>query len=902
MGECIPAEKIVDLTGKMTAGGHLAWDAPAGSWTVMRFGRTSTGQTTRPAPEAGLGFETDKFTTAALDAQFRNFEDVLLDKAGPNYRLGDSGLTMLHFDSWEVSSQNWSTQFRQEFIKRCGYDPLPYLPALSGRIVGSPEITERFLWDLRHAASDLLVENHGRYMTDYAHKRGLTYSIEPYDLNPSADLDLGSVGDLPMGEFWSKKWGVSSEYSVIEATSIGHTNGKQVIGAESFTASASENWQQYPGSMKEQLDWAICAGINKFVIHRYQHQPDVNSYPGMTMGPYGVHWERTQTWWDFVGPFHRYMTRASWMLRQGLPVADILYLTPEGAPEVFTPPSSAFQNNSGFADRRGYNFDGCSPENLMAHATVKQGRIVLPDGMSYRILVLPQWNSMTPALLRKIAALVEAGATITGAPPVKSPSLTNYPGCDMEVQTLVRRIWGTAPYASVRKVGKGRVILDIPQPAANLDKARWIWFPEGQPAQSAPVGKRYFRKTIELDTRAIVAATATITADNAFDLFVNGHTAGHGDNFHNPQTSEIRQYLKPGANEIRITATNTDETANPAGLIAAIQIAYADGGTASFDSDKSWSASRSPDGPWSPAMDLGPSNMGPWSLSAQTPPIYQPYPTTASILSGMGVAQDFTSTTPIRAIHRLVDGADIYFLSNASENAVDSACAFRATGRQPEWWNPVTGETRVLPNYAVKSGITTLQVHLAPFESGFVVFQKPARPAKSKSVNFPEYRTLATLAQPWTVSFDPKWGGPETVTFATLDDWSKRPEDGIKHYSGKAKYTTSFDTPAHIESDKTYALSLGEVKNLASVTLNGHDLGIVWCAPWQVTIPAADLKPTGNRLEITVANLWSNRLIGDAGKPESERLSHTSYTEYNANSPLQPSGLLGPVTLETAGP
>jgi len=899
--QCIPAGKIVDLTGKMSPDGHLNWDAPAGNWTVMRFGRTSTGQTTRPAPQAGLGFESDKFTTAALDKQFQSFEDVLLNQIAPDYHAGGTGLTTLHFDSWEVSSQNWSEQFRQEFIKRCGYDPLPYLPAMSGYVVGSPEISERFLWDLRHAASDLLIESHGRYMAQYAHKHGLAFSVEPYDLNPSADLDLGSVADLPMGEFWSKKWGIDSSYSVIEATSIGHTNGKKVIGAESFTASSNENWQQYPGSMKEQLDWAICAGINKFVIHRYQHQPDVNSFPGMTMGPYGVHWERTQTWWDMVNAFHLYATRCSWMLRQGLPVADILYLTPEGAPEVFTPPSTAFQVNGGLADRRGYNFDGCSPENLIEHAKVRRGRIVLPDGMSYRMLVLPQWNSMTPALLRKITKLVKDGATVTGAPPVKSPSLTNYPASDKEVRTLVKELWGPAPYAPVHKLGTGRIVLDTLQPSTNLDQARWIWFAEGQPAQSAPVGKRWFRKSIQIDAgRKVVSALAVVDADNTFDLSVNGYEVGTGDNFHNPQTFDITKYLKPGANEVDVEAANGDNSPNPAGMIASLKVTYSGGASASFDTDKTWEAAQSKDGPWSAAMDLGPSGMGPWSLSALTPPLYQTYSKTVELLSGMGVSPDFSSTAPMRYIHRSVGSAEVYFISNATDSPIDSTCAFRVAGQQPEWWNPVTAETRDLPNYAVKNGITTLPVHLAPYESGFVVFRKPAGKGNGTAVNFPEYRSLITLDHPWSVQFDPKWGGPARMTFTTLDDWSKRPEDGIKHYSGKAVYTTSFDGPARILANRTYALSLGTVKNLASVKLNGHDLGVIWCDPWRVTIPAEYLKSNGNQLEITVANLWSNRLIGDAGKPETQRLSHTTYSEYNADSPLEPSGLLGPVTLEYA--
>ena len=457
--QCIPAGQVIELTSKMDAEGRLTWDVPAGDWTIMRFGRTTTGQTTRPAPEEGLGFESDKFSRAGFDAQASGFIDPLIAGVGPkNYGGGASGLTMLHFDSWEFSSQNWTPGFQREFLQRRGYDPKPYLPVMAGRIVGSREMSERFLWDLRQTASELVVEVHARALSEYAHKHGLTLSIEPYDLNPSADLDLGAVADLPMGEFWSAKYALASNYSIFEAASVGHTNGRKVIGSESFTGAPGEDWHMYPGAMKGQLDWAFCAGINKFVIHRYQHQPDLDKFPGMTMGPYGLHWERTETWWDMVPAFHQYIARASEMLRQGLPVADILYLTPEGAPQVFTAPSSALTTSLGaglLPDHQGYNFDGCSPKNLIAHAEARGGRVTLPDGMSYRVLVLPEWDTMTPALLRKITQLVESGATVIGAPPSNSPSLTNYPAADAEVKSLAARLWGAAPYAASASWGWG---------------------------------------------------------------------------------------------------------------------------------------------------------------------------------------------------------------------------------------------------------------------------------------------------------------------------------------------------------------------------------------------------------------------------------------------------------------
>ncbi len=191
-------------------------------------------------------------------------------------------------------------KFREEFTKRRGYDPLRYLPAMTGRVVDGNEMSERFLWDLRQTAQELVVENHVLRLKELGRRHGLGLSMEPYDLNPCADLKLGSAADVPMCEFWSKGYGFPTEFSCFEAVSIGHTLGRPVVAAEAFTALPGEQWRQYPGSMKAQGDWALCTGINRFVFHRYQHQPWLDRRPGMTMGPYGVHWERTQTWWDMV--------------------------------------------------------------------------------------------------------------------------------------------------------------------------------------------------------------------------------------------------------------------------------------------------------------------------------------------------------------------------------------------------------------------------------------------------------------------------------------------------------------------------------------------------------------------------------------------------------------------------
>jgi hypothetical protein len=359
-----------------------------------------------------------------------------------------------------MGAQNWTKNFRAEFTKRRGYDPKPFYPAYSGVIIESREVTERFLWDLRLTSQDLIKENHVQFVKKYGEPYGLNVSIEPYDMNPAGDLETASVADLPMAEFWSVGRGFDSSWSVIEAASIAHLIGQPVVGAESFTAHG-DGWRQHPASVKNQGDWAFAAGITRFIYHTYQHQPLPDTLrPGMAMGPYGVHWDRNQTWWPYAGAYHRYVARCQYLLQQGRTVADILYLAPESAPYVFRAPKSAYSGESHMPDRKGYSFDACPP-SLLLNAFVKDGKVTFPSGATYSLLALPAFDTMTPELLKKIISLVNDGATIIGLPPTQSPSLEGYPECDKEVRALAKTLWGEGEIPINLKTttyGKGRVV------------------------------------------------------------------------------------------------------------------------------------------------------------------------------------------------------------------------------------------------------------------------------------------------------------------------------------------------------------------------------------------------------------------------------------------------------------
>ncbi len=747
--QVIDPEELIDLTDQLQDDGRLEWDVPAGEWTILRMGRRSTGANTRPAPAAGLGFESNKFDKGALESHFKAYFDPLLEQVGPRPKNRKTGFTGLDADSWEMSSQNWTPGFRAEFKQRRGYDPRPYFPVYSGCVVGSREISERFLWDVRQTCQELLLENHIGHMKELCHERGLKLAIEPYDMNPTNDLDLGSYADVPMGEFWHNHF--NSAWSCIEAASIGHVMGKPIVAAEAFTA-VGTHWKQTPWTLKDQSDWAFAVGINRFVIVTFAHQPWRDRSPGMMFAGYGLHWERTQTFWPMVDGYHQYLARCSYLLQQGLTVSDILYLTPEGAPHVFRAPNSALHDARGrIPDKKGYGFDACSPRMLMSRAQVKNGLITFSGGTFYRVMVLPEFETMTPRLLKKITELIKAGATVIGSPPVKSPSLSGYPKCDDELNELAKKLWG-----SIKR-------------------------PE--------------------------------------QLVKREHGSG-----------------------------------------------------------------------------------GVYWGGANVEGLYVDYNITASVLKHMGVKEDFTSTGPVRYTHRNTKQQEIYFVANRSGDAIEVDCTFRVAKSKPQLWNPVTGQSRALPQFKAENGLTTIPLEFAPHESFFVIFPRKDSSEQAKiagSVNFPKATPVATIGGAWDVSFDPKWGGPEKVTFDKLNDWSRCDHDGIQYYSGIATYRKSFVRPELPASGSDVWLDLGTVHEIARIRLNGKDLGVVWCAPWRIEI--SDVVKSGhNKLEIEVANLWPNRLIGDAGKSESERITWTIQGHpYHAKSQLLPSGLLGPVQLTT---
>jgi hypothetical protein len=285
----------------------------------------------------------------------------------------------------------------------------------------------------------------------------------------------------------------------------------------------------------------------------------------------------------------------------------------------------------------------------------------------------------------------------------------------------------------------------------------------------------------------------------------------------------------------------------------------------------------------------------------------------------------------LRSIHRSDGREDVYFLANLAWTNGAAKCAFGVSGRQPELWDPVSGEMRPLPDFEPDGGKTTVPLEFAPAQSWFVVFRKPISKEEWRAAgnNYPELKVASDISGAWAVRFDPKWGGPANlVEFATLEDWTHRPEPGIRYYSGTAVYQREFDLPDSVSrrGNSDIFLDLGTVRDIAQVSLNGHDLGVVWTAPWRVDITRA-AKAKGNRLVIKVTHCWANRQIGDEQQPPDcefgkgdmgyggplkafpewlvkgqprpsvGRYTFTTWNYFNKNSPLESSGLIGPVRI-----
>lgn len=447
----IGSNETIDLSSHMKPDGTLSWQVPEGRWTILRLGYSLTGAKNRPATPEGSGFEADKLSREHMQAYCEGYFGPLKQALGP---LFGRTLRTVMMDSWEAGTNNWSDRILEDFKERRGYDPKPWLPVLTGRIVGNAELSDRFTWDFRRTLADLWAENHYGTVTEYLSKHGISVCAEAAGVSlemPEDTLLNKSKVAIPAGEFWVRDLHPRLMYlqDVRGAASAAHVYGKPLVAAEAFTGGGYEA----PLTLKTVGDYWLSQGVNRLIFHTSAHQP-ADSKPGNAM--VGTHLHRNITWAEQAAPYFNTLARQCHMLQQGLFVADIAYLLNEGAPS--TPP--IWGAGTVPTPPEGYDYDFINADVLLNRLSVAEdGRLVLPDGMSYRVLVLPETTRMRPELLRKLKSLVQGGAIISGRRPLSSPSLKGYPKADEEVRTLAQEIWGDLDGVSrtIRTVGKGKV-------------------------------------------------------------------------------------------------------------------------------------------------------------------------------------------------------------------------------------------------------------------------------------------------------------------------------------------------------------------------------------------------------------------------------------------------------------
>lgn len=434
---------IIDISNKMDKQGYLNWDAPQGKWTILRYGMTPTGTKNAPAAPQGKGYEVDKASVELIRFHFKQFIGELIKRVPEESK---SALKYVIIDSYEQGSQNWTDDMEKSFQEKYGYNPKKYLPVFSGRIVGSMEESERFLWDLRRCIADDVAYKYCGALREIANENGLKLWLENYGHwgFPSEFMMYGGQSDMVSGEYWNE--GTLGNIECKAASSTSHIYGKKITSAECFTA-AQRTYVRHPAMLKRRGDWSLTEGINQHVLHLFIHQPDENRIPGVNAW-FSTEFNRHNTWFKQSKTYFDYLRRTQHLLQQGNYVADVCYFIGEDVPIMTGPQIPKLPS--------GYSFDYINAEVIINDLEVKDGTLFLPNGMSYKMMVLPPLKTMRPELLKKLEKLIQNGGIIYGQAPEYSPSLEGFPKCDEQVKTLASKLWKNEN--KIKKYGKGFVI------------------------------------------------------------------------------------------------------------------------------------------------------------------------------------------------------------------------------------------------------------------------------------------------------------------------------------------------------------------------------------------------------------------------------------------------------------
>ena len=451
---------VIDLSDRMTEEGYLEWDVPAGRWTVLRTGMASTGVTNAPAMPDATGLEVDKLSRRHISTHFDAFIGRILERIPAEDRKTFKVVVM---DSYETGGQNFTDDFLQLFEERYGYDPTPYLPVYFGAVVGDERESDRFLWDVRRLVADKIAYDYVGGLRDVCHQHGLTTWLENYGHwgFPAEFLQYGGQSDEVGGEFWCV--GPLGDIENRAASSCAHIYGKPLVSCETSTSDGPA-FMRTPADLKQRMDRFFTEGVNNTVFHVYISQPDDHPAPGLNSW-FATEFNRNNTWFSQMDQYTRYVKRCNYMMRQGIYQTDIAYFIGDDCPKM-----------TGVRDPEvplGCQFDYINSEVILRDLTVSDGRLVLPHGHSYRMLVLPRIETMRPEVLDKLEELVAAGATVVGPAPLRSPSLAGQPEADQHIARLAREMWGDVDGKTVfsRSYGKGKIYdgVELDQVLADMD-------------------------------------------------------------------------------------------------------------------------------------------------------------------------------------------------------------------------------------------------------------------------------------------------------------------------------------------------------------------------------------------------------------------------------------------------
>jgi hypothetical protein len=451
------ARDVTVVSDRMDAAGRFRWEAPAGDWEILRFGYTSSGSRVSTSSGEWQGLVLDYLDRDALAKYWKDVVQPVLDDVKPH--LGKA-LKYLVTDSWELHGVNWTPRFAAEFRKRRGYDITPWLPVLAGRIVESRETSVRFLNDLRRTVGDLVADEHYSAFRDTSAQHGM--GIHPESGGPhGAPLDaLQCLGRsaFPQMEYWAKspihRVKDSDRFFVKQAASAAHIYGKTFVAAEGFTTIGPHWEESLWQNLKPTFDRALCEGLNRHIWHTVTASPPELGVPGQEYFA-GTHFNPNVTWWKQSDTFLRYLNRGQFMMQQGLFVADVLYYYGDHVPNFVR-----MKPDDPAKVLPGYDYDVTNEEVLLTRVRVEGGKLVLPDGMSYRVLAMPDLPVISLPVLKKVRDLVSAGATVLGRRPERVTGLGGVPGSDAEVARIAAEVWGGCDGTAVRsrRFGKGRVV------------------------------------------------------------------------------------------------------------------------------------------------------------------------------------------------------------------------------------------------------------------------------------------------------------------------------------------------------------------------------------------------------------------------------------------------------------